>query len=355
MLHSLWPIQEKELPRPWASQDFVNTSITTMHSSCVMWVFRMPNPVVHLSTKSWLQRHKQPKRFKKEIFILSLISQKLSGGRAQFKIPSSLLPTSLTPQAQNLSFITQSPILSPSPAPRVISLPFLICSLSEFPIMRSVCPLLQVVHLLLAATLIPVTQSFTSPQRVLHTWRSPVVGSPFSRVGGWVRDSLGTFSLSILYPVTPAMTASHFVSTASVPDVLLVSLSMLFLIFPTTWEVGISFKETGYSESMWYSQGSTGLPTKPFPHHTLRLTKFANKTVSSSRSDTMSSSFYSQSLVQSWAHRKYLNKMQCSHHTFSTTLKEVTPGTTIPPSPTRVVIFFALYYWSHNVHTYLSS
>lgn len=113
MLHSLWPIQEKELPLPWASQDFVNTSITTMHSSCLMWVFRMPNPVIHLSTMPWLQRHKQPKTFKKEIFILSLTSQKQSRGRAQFKIPLTLLPSFLTPQAQHLSFITQSPILSP--------------------------------------------------------------------------------------------------------------------------------------------------------------------------------------------------------------------------------------------------
>lgn len=31
--------------------------------------------------------------------------------------------------------------------------------------------------------------------------------------------------------------------------------------------------------------------------------------------------FYSQSLIMSWAHQKYLNKMQCSHGTFGTILK----------------------------------
>lgn len=35
MLHSLWPIHEKELVLPWVSQDFVKTSTATTHPSCV--------------------------------------------------------------------------------------------------------------------------------------------------------------------------------------------------------------------------------------------------------------------------------------------------------------------------------
>lgn len=83
---------------------------------------------------------------------------------------------------------------------------------------------------------------------------------------------------------------------------------------------------------MWYTQGSRTHPKALFlpPSHTTFHQVFQlTYEFLEARYHVLIIILFPKP-IQSWAHKKYLNKMQCSCCTFSATLKEVAPGS-IPP------------------------